>query len=97
MVDNTIYDKFDRPGGIPLFMFLILRPLKVSKYLKQILKFSFEPKIKQNYFCILAIVSKKRSNQKEIMALIGGFFFEYLTLLLPSIFTKSKMSILFFS
>ena len=39
--------------------------LKVSNSQKQILKFSFEPKIEQKYFCISAIASKKRSNQKR--------------------------------
>ena len=38
--------------------------VKVSKSRKQILKFSFEPKNEQKYFCISALVSKKRSNQK---------------------------------
>ena len=32
--------------------------LKVSKSQKQILKFSFEPKNKQKYFCISALASK---------------------------------------
>ena len=39
--------------------------LKVSKSRKQILKFSFEPKNKQKYFCIYALASKKRLNQKN--------------------------------
>ena len=33
--------------------------LKVSKYRKQILKFSFELKNGQKYFCISALASKK--------------------------------------
>ena len=40
--------------------------LKVSKSQKQILKFSFEPKNEQKYFCISALASKKRSNQKNM-------------------------------
>ena len=32
--------------------------LKVSKSQKQILKFSFEPKNEQKYFCISAVASK---------------------------------------
>ena len=32
--------------------------LKVSKSRKQILKFSFEPKNEQKYFCISALASK---------------------------------------
>ena len=40
--------------------------IKVSKSRKQISKFSFEPKIKQKYFCISAALStKKRSNKKN--------------------------------
>ena len=39
--------------------------LKVSKSHKQILKFSFEQKYEQKYFCISALASKKRSNQKN--------------------------------
>ena len=33
--------------------------LKVSKYRKQILKFSFKPKNERKYFCITALASKK--------------------------------------
>ena len=39
--------------------------LKVSKYRKQILKFSFATKNERKYFCISALASKKRSNQKS--------------------------------
>ena len=39
--------------------------IEISKSQKQILKFSFEPKNKQKYFCISALASKKRSNQKK--------------------------------
>ena len=38
---------------------------KVSKSRTQILKFSFEPNSEQKYFCISALASKKRSNQKN--------------------------------
>ena len=39
--------------------------LKVSKSRKQISKFSFEPKNERKYFCISALASRKRSNQKN--------------------------------
>ena len=39
--------------------------LKVSKFRKQILKFSFAPKNERKYFCISALAYKKRSNQKS--------------------------------
>ena len=39
--------------------------LKVSKSRKQILKFSFEPKNEQKYFCISALASKNGSNQEK--------------------------------
>ena len=39
--------------------------LKVSKSQKQISKFSLEPKNERKYFCISALASKKRSNQKN--------------------------------
>ena len=38
--------------------------LKVSKSLKQILKFSSEPKNEQEYFCISAIASKSGQIKK---------------------------------
>ena len=55
--------------------------MKVSKSRKQFLKFSFEPKNEQKYFCTSALASKKRSNQKkyeQLMILIGGFYFDCL-------------------
>ena len=39
--------------------------LKVSKFRKQILLFSFEPKNEQNYFLISALASEYGSNQKN--------------------------------
>ena len=39
--------------------------IKVSKSLKQILKYSFEPKNEQKYFYISALADKMRSNQKS--------------------------------
>ena len=38
--------------------------LKVSKSRKQVLKFSFEPKNEQKYFCIFALTSK---NPKKVV------------------------------
>ena len=38
--------------------------VKVSKFLKQIFMFSFEPKNERNYFLISALASKNGSNQK---------------------------------
>ena len=54
--------------------------LKVSKSRKQILKFSFEPKNRIKYFCISALASTKRSNQKNkgTLLLSGGFYFDSL-------------------
>ena len=40
--------------------------LKVSKFRKQIVLFSFEPKTEGNYFLISALASKKSSNQKTL-------------------------------
>ena len=37
--------------------------LKVSKSQMQILKFSFEPKNEQKYFCIFALASKIRKDK----------------------------------
>ena len=39
--------------------------LKVSKFLKQIFLFSFEPKNEQNYFLNYTLASKNGSNQKN--------------------------------
>ena len=44
---------------------LLVLNLKVSKSRKQILKFSFAPKNNRKCFCISALASKKRSNQKH--------------------------------
>ena len=44
---------------------IIAQLVKVSKFRKQILKFSFAPKNERKYFCISALASKKRSNQKD--------------------------------
>ena len=41
------------------------RKLKVSKYRKQILKFSFAPNNEQKYFCIFALAYKKTLNEKS--------------------------------
>ena len=38
--------------------------LKVNKSQKQILKFSYEPKNEQNYFCISALASKSGWTKK---------------------------------
>ena len=56
--------------------------LKVSKSRKQILKFSFEPKNRIKYFCISALASTKRSNQKNkgTLLLSGGLYFDSLKL-----------------
>ena len=40
---------------------------KVSKSQKQILKFSFEPKTEQKYFCIFALASKMGQIKKMIV------------------------------
>ena len=47
-------------------------PLKVSKFQKQILLFSFEPKNERNYFLISALVSKSGSYQKN-----EGIYYTY--------------------
>ena len=39
--------------------------LKVSKFQKQIFLFSFEPKIKRNYFLISGLASKNGPNQRN--------------------------------
>ena len=39
--------------------------LKVSKFQKQILLFSFQPKNERNYFLIFALVSENGLNQKN--------------------------------
>ena len=39
--------------------------IKISKSRKQILKFSFEPKNEQKYFCMSDLAYKRRSNQKS--------------------------------
>ena len=46
---------------------------KVSKFQKQIILFSFEPKNERNYFSISAPASKNESNQKNEGSLLYQF------------------------
>ena len=47
-----------------LYLQRITRPLKVSKFQKQILLFSFEPKNEQNYIVNSAVASKMNQIKK---------------------------------
>ena len=49
--------------------------IKVSKSRRQILKFSFEPKNEQNYFCISALASK----MGEIIKIMAHYLSDYLS------------------
>ena len=50
-----IFDVEKQFGGPILALFNKVARLKVSKHQRQILKFSFEPKTEQKYFCISAL------------------------------------------
>ena len=66
LVFSYWYSTFQGLVGLGRFVIRILNNyLQIQKLALDIFSLSFEPKIERKYFCISALVSKKRSNQKN--------------------------------